>query len=89
MKTVYSGTLGLGSKFETSKLTLYPNPATNQIFISGQDIERVDIYNLLGILVKTVDKNTQTIDVSNLPTGNYIVKMTNGEGTVTKKIIKK
>ena len=89
VKTVYTSTLGLDQKFETSKLTLYPNPVANQIFISSENVQKVEIYNLLGTLVKTIEKNTQTIDVSNLPSGNYIVKITTDQGMVTKKIVKK
>lgn len=88
IKTAYSGTLGIDQKFITSSLTLYPNPVSNQLFITAENIQRIEIYNMLGSLVKTATKDTESIDVSNLTTGNYLVKITTDLGTVTKKIIK-
>ncbi len=89
IKTVYSGTLGLDQNFESNKLTLYPNPVTNQMFISADNIQKIDLYNILGTLVKTATKDTESIDLSHLTPGNYIVKITTDSGTITKKIIKK
>ncbi|MDD3079562.1 MAG: T9SS type A sorting domain-containing protein [Paludibacter sp.] len=57
---------------------VYPNPATNFIRIkniTGNNIE-VNIYNLSGVRVlnKTLHNQTETLDVSGLSNGIYIVK---------------
>ncbi|MBS7230258.1 T9SS type A sorting domain-containing protein [Flavobacterium psychroterrae] len=88
IKTTYS-TLGLNDNFESQKLILYPNPVTNQLYISSENIQKVEIYNVLGALLKTIEKETESIDLSNLTTGNYIVRVTTEKGSFTKKIIKK
>lgn len=90
IKTAY-GTLGLGQNELASKLTLYPNPVTNTIFLSSsnQRIEKVEIYNMTGALVKSIGKDVESIDVSNLSLGSYLVKVTTDQGTSTQKIIKK
>ncbi len=90
IKTTY-GTLGLGQNLPAAKLTLYPNPVTNQLYLSTSDqkIENVTIYNLTGALVKSIKNEVESIDVSNLKTGNYLVKVTTDQGSFTKKIIKK
>ncbi|MFH6991962.1 T9SS type A sorting domain-containing protein [Flavobacterium sp. FlaQc-48] len=89
MKTAYTTNLGLGQNFETNKLIVYPNPVTNQMFISADNAQKVEVYNLLGTLIKTVEKDIESIDLSHLTAGHYIVKITTDQGTVTKKIIKK
>lgn len=83
-----SGNLGIGD-FEKQAVTLYPNPATDVINIQAQaDIDSVKVYNSLGQQVLTA--NTETINVSNLPGGIYIVEVQFADKTVTtQKIIKK
>jgi pectate lyase len=91
MRTDYTSTLGLEQNAQAPKLTLYPNPVTNQLFLSSSDqkIENAAIYNLTGALVKTISNEVESIDVSNLTPGNYLVKVTTEQGSFTQKIIKK
>lgn len=90
IKTSYP-TLGLTQKTETPKVTLYPNPVTNNLYLStsNQKIENVALYNITGALVKSISNNTENIDVSNLKSGSYLVKITSDQGSFTQKIIKK
>lgn len=76
---------------EITKPVLYPNPVTNSLSISSatQNIEKVIIYNILGILIKTADKNTETIDVSNFAPGTYLVKVYTTNGSFNQTILKK
>ncbi len=77
-------------KGEASNLVLYPNPVTNELYISTSDetIQNVMIYNMTGTIIKSTN-NAQAIDVSNLSTGNYLVKVSTNMGTIVKKITKK
>lgn len=68
--------------FSTSEVKLYPNPATSVLNIEGDNIEASEytIYNVVG---KLVAKNTITdsdnvqINISNLESGLYFVKINN------------
>lgn len=51
-------------------LCLYPNPASETVYIQGVVAENVMIYNAMGQLVKSV-RNTQEIHVATLPNGVY------------------
>jgi hypothetical protein len=84
-------TLGLGENTQAPKLTLYPNPVTNSLHLSSSDhkIENIAIYSTTGALVKSVTNEIESIDVSNLNSGSYIVKVTTEQGSFTQKIIKK
>lgn len=90
IKTAY-GTLGLGKNELAPKLTLYPNPVTHLLQLSSPDqkIENVAIYSVTGVLVKTISNEVESIDVSNLNAGSYLVKVTTDQGSFTQKIIKK
>lgn len=90
IKTAY-GTLGMAENAKATKLTLYPNPVTNQLNLSSSDqkIKNVAIYSLTGALVKTISNEVESIDVSNLNAGSYLVKVTTDQDIITQKIIKK
>lgn len=76
-------------KFNVSQnFTLYPNPAQSVVTIqSDENVELIEIYTLgSSRILATKEKQ---IDVSNLPKGAYIVKLTTSEGKVgVNKIIK-
>lgn len=91
IKTSYP-TLGLVDNVQTSKLAVYPNPVSNQLFISSQDqkVKDVMIYNLSGTVVKNISNLAEeTVDVSDLATGNYVIKVTTDQGIAARKIVKK
>ena len=55
--------------------SIYPNPVTNYLNISGQNIESVKVFNMIGRLVISDTDMTSDIklDVSNLKNGIYMV----------------
>lgn len=59
---------------EDFKTTIYPNPAGNSVnILSDIDIKDIQIYDVNGILkINSVKKN---IDISNLTSGFYIIKI--------------
>jgi len=75
--------------FDSQNKTVYPNPTTGLVTIESNDaIESVKVIGMLGNVLKTYS-NTNSIDLSDLSPGNYLVNIitTNGE-TTTKKIVK-
>ncbi|SDC18404.1 T9SS type A sorting domain-containing protein [Williamwhitmania taraxaci] len=73
---------------ETTKL--YPNPASNTITLEIADQDQngyAQLYDLTGRVLMQVHYNQQ-VDVSGLPSGIYLVRITNQRGkTETKKLI--
>jgi subtilisin family serine protease len=73
----------------------YPNPFTNQLTIEANEpIIKVEIYNLLGQLVKsiTVENSSNSIvnlDMSEISQGNYIAKIHMTTAIKSVKLIKK
>jgi len=87
MGVVYS-TTGIQNA-ETSVLKIYPNPVKNNLFIStNAEVEEIEIYSLTGILVKRVQSNINTVDLSNLSKGSYLVEIYTMQGAVKQLVIK-
>jgi len=70
-------------------LIIYPNPSISEISITGVDgiIDEVRIYNELGQIVIHEMKPHNTIDVSRLPQGLYIVEVIWDGHRVREKLI--
>ena len=82
----FASTLSI-SEEELMSFSIYPNPATDLISISGvENINSIKVYSILGSLEKEVF-NTNQIDISELSSGIHLIKVDNGTVT-TKKIIK-
>ena len=60
---------------QSAVFNVYPNPATNQINIEGQDICEVLIYNALGQIIFAKSDNIETVDTSGFEEGLYVVKV--------------
>ena len=91
--TVVEGSTVLGTQdFETNSLVVYPNPVDDIINLSQiEDFNNpaFAIYDLQGKLIMASTIKNASIDVSTLASGNYILKVYDGEQTKTQKIIKR
>lgn len=70
--------------------TIYPNPTTNELSIIGNhlSITETTIIDLAGRHMKTINQNLHTINVADLPSGIYFIKLLTEEKTIIKKFIK-
>ncbi|MFT3796343.1 T9SS type A sorting domain-containing protein [Flavobacterium sp.] len=86
-----TATLG-NQQFSQSDIRLYPNPASHSLKVSyPTNVDQIEIYNLLGqmFLQQQQNKNDFTVDVSNLKSGHYMIRLQAGNEIVTTKFIKK
>lgn len=70
-------------------ISIYPNPATDKLFIRGLDEAiAVKIIDSKGSIVKNLAEfNAKYIDVSNLVKGVYFINFTNSKVSETQKIL--
>ncbi|MGB1230850.1 MAG: T9SS type A sorting domain-containing protein, partial [Winogradskyella sp.] len=71
--------------------TYYPNPVKNTLTLNAQNtIDNVTMYNMLGQVVLNAKPNNvdSELDMSNLKSGAYFVKVTIANNTKTIKVIK-
>ncbi|WP_313805578.1 T9SS type A sorting domain-containing protein [Flavobacterium sp.] len=86
-------TLGTQDFDFNTYFALYPNPVSNALHIETKqsiEVSSISIYNQLGQLVVVVPtaQNVKTVDVSNLSSGSYFVKINSDKGTSNSKFIK-
>ncbi|WP_080779407.1 T9SS type A sorting domain-containing protein [Chryseobacterium phocaeense] len=74
-----------------NQASVYPNPATDAIFVvlKGDKEEKAEIHNMEGrkIMETTIGNGKNKIDISNLPSGNYILTVKGID--LSSKFIKK
>ena len=85
----WSSTLSTQNPIE-NRVVVYPNPATEYLIVSGlEGSSKVEIYTITGQLVQIQNfENNVQINLD-LNAGMYLVKVTNGFQSTTKKIIVK
>ena len=75
-----------------NQLKIYPNPAINQIIIENGDIplNQITFYDILGKEVKSLSlhNSKNSLNISDLNKGLYIIVIKSDNNTVVKKIIK-
>jgi len=94
---VVTQTLGIEeNNFDTSSLTVYPNPASNYVVLSNPKsipLKGIGIYDITGRLIKNVAYTTGAseiqMDISELANATYFILITTEIGQVTKQLIKK
>lgn len=87
---------GINSVNETNSqpsFNVFPNPVKNILQVEANNVSststQVAIYNLLGqtILNKVIKGNLNSIDVSELPKGIYIISFNNNSNLLSQKLI--
>ena len=78
------------SKNNISGLSIYPNPVSGNILnieTAVNATKAVSIFDVLGKQVLNVTTDNTTVNVGNLNTGVYIVKITEDGKTATRKLV--
>ena len=71
-----------------TNVTLYPNPITDIVRIKGGNILEVQVYNVVGQLMKVV-QNANEITLKGMPQGVYLLRVTLESGKVfSDKVVK-
>ena len=79
---------GTGLNEEETHVNIYPNPANSTLYVNAtSNINKVEVYNMLGQNVMTVDVNdtNASINTSSLSTGMYTLKLHTDNGVVNQK----
>lgn len=83
-----TASLSVASFDQNKAISLYPNPVKSTLNFS-EEISNIKITDLMGRTVKQNAASTQSLDVSTLQNGTYIITAITKEGnTITKKLIK-
>ena len=80
-------TTGIGDMVY-EEVTLYPNPTTGVVTISADNVAKVEVMDMVGRRM-AVFTGTNTIDISHLAEGSYIVRVTLSDSTAVRKVVKR
>lgn len=90
---VSSPLLGVNDFEISSKINIYPNPATSQVTIDAKELDNVNLEisdaNGRKILEQKLDSSSNTININQLASGIYLFKVNSAQGSTTTKVIKK
>lgn len=82
---------GIKSSNVLSSVALYPNPTSGVLNVTSTEANStIEIYNVIGtnVFSKTqLIKGNNSIDLTNLAAGSYIVKVKSGSEMTTKRIV--
>ena len=72
-------------------MSIYPNPATSLLQVNNSErVESYEVYSMTGALLHSAHVGSKSfdIDVRNLPTGTYLLKLTSEGSVLTRKFVK-
>ena len=87
-------------KLEEQLITIYPNPTTGQITVTGlpEEATRITVYNALGSLIYDLQLNSlpavqagpseTVIDLDAFPHGIYLLQLESEGSTIKKRVVK-
>lgn len=88
-------TTGIQSYISENDVMVSPNPADNYVRVSVDNdnfqVSKIFVVDITGKVVATqsVEENSFDLNVSNLSSGCYFIRLTDGKSNVTTKFIKK
>ena len=78
---------------ESCSFSVFPNPVSDKFTVKGENISRIDLYDMTGKRVKSVYANSESncvgVDVEGLDKGIYCVSVIseNGKKVAVKKVV--
>jgi len=84
--------LGVSEVEKQFGFSMYPNPSNNLIklrYNNNLRVEKIQLFNSIGSLVKEFKSTQKDLDIEYLPIGLYILKVDTNKGLISKKVIKK
>ncbi|MCE3075711.1 T9SS type A sorting domain-containing protein [Chryseobacterium gwangjuense] len=74
---------------EKDDISIYPNPVKDLLNIqSKNEVIKAEIYDVTGRILRTTSVSNNTINVSDLTKGNYIIKLSTKDKIITQNFIK-
>ncbi|MCU0321198.1 MAG: T9SS type A sorting domain-containing protein [Chitinophagaceae bacterium] len=76
-----------------STITLFPNPVKDRLYIAGmpQGNNTIELFSITGARVKTISVNNtnHVMQLSEIPSGKYVIKITNEGSSLLSTILTK
>jgi uncharacterized protein YjdB len=85
---------------DLAKITVYPNPTDGELYVTcdALHVTGIEVFDVMGRKIQNSEfqiqnseirnPKSETINISDLPTGVYFIRITTDNGIVTRKIVK-
>ena len=83
------GTVSVEDNSVVSEMRAYPNPTTGMVTIEHANGSKIEVYSVTGQLVTSIENASdfQTIDLSDVENGTYLLRVKNQSTATTQVII--
>ncbi len=81
--------VNIESENSLSNISIFPNPAQNEFFVTGINIQSVQLFDISGrkIMTKQATNNSVHFDVKNQSNGIYFLRISARGGNTVRKLI--
>lgn len=79
----FEGNSGING-VENVTMSFYPNPASDKLTVNAEGLRKVEVLDIVGRVVAT--STTNTVDLSGVNNGNYVVRVVTDNGTATERV---
>ncbi len=69
--------------FDAPQYSIYPNPVQNTLHVKGNNIASLRLNNITGVEFLNIDKQNQSINVSTLNKGFYVLNVVSTNGRIS------
>ena len=85
---LYSFVIPMNIELPSTAVIVFPNPASTTVQVRG-NVEKINLYSSLGMaLYESTSSTPNAVDVKSLPTGMYLLRVTQKNGSIsTHKIL--
>lgn len=82
-------TTGVDENISINNIKVYPNPTNGIISVRGTEIRTIEIINIRGQIIKQLSISAEqfTIDITEQPTGIYMIKIVTDKGIFVEKVV--
>ena len=82
---------GIAESTLASSVNVFPNPADEQLAVvsKGIEVQQVELMNIAGQVIKTTSSNEMvvTMNVADVASGVYLVRIHTAQGSTTKQVV--
>ncbi len=71
-------------------VSVYPNPTSNKVYIEGNCLRKIEVFNAMGVLVESelLSDNHTEIDLQHLSAGIYCLRIYTEDGAFSQSVVK-